>query len=224
MLTGFEALLRWTHIDLGNIAPNVFIPIAESTGQIARIGHWVADTAMAEAARWPEHIKLALNLSPLQFRDADLATLLLDLAARHGIAPTRLELEVTESATLLDQHRHAVQTTLRRLQAAGAVVAMDDFGTGHSSLSNLKEFSFDRLKIDRGFVATMLSDAPSAVIVKATIGLCKSLGMSIVAEGVETAEQVAALREWGCDHLQGYHIGRPMREVDHLLRAEAIAV
>ncbi|KQN80262.1 hypothetical protein ASE90_15195 [Sphingomonas sp. Leaf67] len=216
-IAGFEALLRWTHIDLGNIPPDVFIPIAEATGQISRIGHWVADTAMAAAARWPEHMHLALNLSPLQFRDAELAGSLIDLAARHGVTTDRLEMEVTESATLLDQHRHAVHTTLRRLQAAGAIIAMDDFGTGHSSLSNLKEFTFDKLKIDRSFVAAMLSDAPSAVIVKATIGLGKSLGMSIVAEGVETAEQLAQLREWGCDQLQGYFIGRPMRVVDHLI-------
>lgn len=222
-ITGFEALLRWTHIDLGEIGPDIFIPIAEATGQIGRIGHWVAMTAMAEAARWPDEWTIALNLSPLQFRDAELAGTLLDLAARHGVATHRLEFEVTESATLLDQHRHAVQTTLRRLQAAGASIAMDDFGTGHSSLSNLKEFTFDRLKIDRSFVAAMLSDAPSAVIVKATIGIGKSLHMSIVAEGVETAEQAAQLREWGCDQLQGYHIGRPMRIVDHLLPQPALA-
>ncbi len=223
-ITGFEALLRWTHTDLGDIRPDIFIPIAEATGQIGRIGHWVADTAMAAAAQWPESIKLALNLSPLQFRDAELAGSLLDLATKHGITTDRLELEVTESATLLDQHRHAVQTTLRRLQAAGAILAMDDFGTGHSSLSNLKEFTFDKLKIDRSFVATMLSDDASAVIVKATIGLGKSLGMSIVAEGVETAEQLAQLREWGCDQLQGYHIGRPMRVVDHLLAPAELAI
>lgn len=223
-IAGFEALLRWTHIDLGDIRPDIFIPIAEATGQIGRIGQWVADTAMAAAAQWPETMRLALNLSPLQFRDAELAGSLLDLAAKHGIATRRLEFEVTESATLLDQHRHAVHTTLRRLQAAGAIIAMDDFGTGHSSLSNLKEFTFDKLKIDRSFVATMLSDAASAVIVKATIGLGKSLGMSIVAEGVETAEQLAQLREWGCDQLQGYHIGRPMRVVDHLLAPVEMAI
>jgi diguanylate cyclase (GGDEF)-like protein len=208
---GFEALLRWSHPELGAIAPDMFIPIAETTGQIGRIGAWVADHAMMVAAHWPTELTLALNLSPLQFRDTGLAGTLLALAAQHGIAADRLEFEVTESATLLGHHRAAVLGTLRRLQAAGARIVLDDFGTGHSSLSNLKAFSFDKLKIDRSFVETMLSDAPSAMIVKATIGLGKSLGMSVVAEGVETEPQLARLREWGCDQIQGYYIGRPMR-------------
>ena len=216
-VTGFEALLRWSHPDLGAIAPDIFIPIAEATGQIGRIGIWVAERAFSAAAAWPAELNLSLNLSPIQFRNTNLGQTLLDLAAQYGIAPTRLEFEVTESATLLGQHRHTVLTTLRQLQVAGAIISMDDFGTGHSSLSNLNEFSFDKLKIDRSFVATMLSHAPSAVIVKATIGLGRSLGMSIVAEGVETALQLKQLREWGCDQVQGYYIGRPVRQVAEVL-------
>lgn len=211
-ITGFEALLRWSHPDLGEIAPDTFIPIAEATGQIGRIGMWVAERALSTAATWPADLTLSLNLSPIQFRTPDLARTLLTMAAQHGVDPGRLEFEVTESATLLGQHRHAMLTTLRQLQAAGAAISMDDFGTGHSSLSNLKEFSFDKLKIDRSFVLTMLSHAPSAVIVKATIGLGRSLGMTIVAEGVETETQLDQLRDWGCDQVQGYYIGRPARQ------------
>ena len=209
---GHEALLRWRHPELGEIAPGTFIPIAESVGLIGRIGGWMADRALAAAAGWDPSLSLSLNLSPIQFRDADLASTLLMLAERHGVVPERLEVEVTESATLLGHQRDAVLETLRRLQTAGARIAMDDFGTGHSSLSNLKDFGFDKLKIDRSFVAAMLGHQPSASIVRATIGLGKSLGVTIVAEGVETAEQLEQLRRWGCDQVQGYLIGRPIGE------------
>ena len=206
---GYEALLRWRHPELGEIAPGQFIPIAESTGQIGAIGHWMADRALAAAAAWRPDLTLSLNLSPLQFRDADMATALLALAARHGVAPERLAFEVTESATLLGHYRDAVLAMLRHLQDAGARIAMDDFGTGHSSLSNLKDFRFDVLKIDRSFVAAMLVDQPSASIIRATIGLGRSLGAVIVAEGVEQQRQLDTLRDWGCDQVQGYLIGRP---------------
>ncbi|RYF11119.1 MAG: EAL domain-containing protein [Oxalobacteraceae bacterium] len=215
---GFEALLRWSHPELGEIPPDTFILLAERTGQIGRIGMWAAEHAIAAAAAWPTHLTLSLNLSPLQFRNPDLAEALLAVADLHGVASSRLEFEVTESATLLGQHRHAVLTILRRLQASGALISLDDFGTGHSSLSNLKEFSFDKLKIDRSFVATMLSHPPSATIVKATIGLGRSLGMTIVAEGVETDLQLSQLRDWGCDQVQGFGIGRPAREAELLTR------
>ncbi|MBD8679817.1 EAL domain-containing protein [Sphingomonas sp. CFBP 13720] len=208
---GFEALLRWAHPELGEIAPSTFIAIAEATGQIARIGKWMAQQAMHVAAQWPDTIDLSLNLSPLEFREAGLAGELLALAAHHGVAPVRLKFEVTESVTLLGHNRDAVLATLRELQGAGARIAMDDFGTGHSSLSNLKDFEFDQLKIDRSFVAAMLSHRPSASIVKATIGLGRSLGLSIVAEGVETREQLDQLRAWGCELVQGYYLGRPAR-------------
>ena len=206
---GYDALLRWRHPELGDVAPGVFISIAESVGLIGRIGAWMADRAVATAASWDPALTLSINLSPIQFRDTDLAPALLALADRHRVAPDRLEIEVTESATLLGHQRDAVLETLRLLQAAGARIAMDDFGTGHSSLSNLKDFGFDKLKIDRSFVAAMLTHQPSASIVRATIGLGKSLGVTIVAEGVETEAQLDQLRRWGCDQVQGYLIGRP---------------
>lgn len=206
---GHEALLRWRHPELGEVAPGVFVPIAESVGLIGRIGAWAADRALATAAGWDPALSVSLNLSPIQFRDPDLARALLETAARHSVPPERLEVEVTESATLLGHQREAVLETLRRLQGAGARIAMDDFGTGHSSLSNLKDFGFDKLKIDRSFVSAMLDHQPSASIVRATIGLGKSLGLLIVAEGVETPEQLDQLRRWGCDQVQGYLIGRP---------------
>jgi diguanylate cyclase (GGDEF)-like protein len=208
-IVGYEALLRWRHPELGEIAPCQFIPIAESTGQIGAIGRWMTDRALAAAAEWRPDLTLSLNLSPLQFREPDLAPAMLHLAERHGVAPGRLSFEVTESATLLGHHRDAVLATLRRLQDAGARIAMDDFGTGHSSLSNLKDFRFDTLKIDKSFVAVMLVDQPSASIIRATIGLGRSLGAVIVAEGVEHQRQLDALREWGCEQVQGYLIGRP---------------
>lgn len=210
---GYEALLRWRHPRLGDIAPARFIPIAEANGLIDPIGLWVADRAMAAAATWAPGLSLALNLSPVQFRRPGLATRFLEVAQRHGLAPQRLEFEVTESATLLGFERDAALNTLKALRAAGARVAMDDFGTGYSSLSNLKDFPFDKLKIDRSFVAAMREDGPSASIVRAAISLGSSLGLTTVAEGVEDEAQLAELQRWGCDQVQGYLIGRPQRMV-----------
>ncbi len=218
-IVAYEALLRWQHPALGNIPPDIFVPIAESTGLIGTIGSWVIDQALRTAATWDARLSLAINLSPIQFRSAGLEHEIAAAARRHGIAFPRLELEVTEGATLLGFQRDNVLATIRKLQDYGARVAMDDFGTGHSSLSNLKEFTFDKIKIDRSFVATMHSHASSSSIVKATIGLGKSLGLTIVAEGVETGEQLADLRRWGCDQVQGYLIGRPQPVADaHLSR------
>lgn len=208
-IVAYEALLRWRHPHLGDISPDVFIPIAESSGLIGTIGSWMIDQALRVASTWEPRISLAINLSPIQFRSASLATDIHDAAQRWHIALRRLELEVTESATLLGFQRDVVLATLERLRHYGAKVVMDDFGTGHSSLSNLKEFTFDKIKIDRSFVATMHSHASSSSIVKATIGLGKSLGLIIVAEGVETEEQLSVLRQWGCNQVQGFLIGKP---------------
>ncbi|QAY77876.1 bifunctional diguanylate cyclase/phosphodiesterase [Sphingosinicella sp. BN140058] len=210
---GYEALLRWRHPDFGEVPPDQFIPIAEKTGLIESIGLWVADEAFAAAAAWDPAISLSLNLSPVQFRKAGTAADLIACARKHELAVDRLEFEVTESATLLGSHRDEVLRGLALLQASGARIVMDDFGTGHSSLSNLKEFPFDKLKIDRSFVAAMRDDKSSASIVKATIGLGKSLGVTIVAEGVETELQLRDLRRWGCHQVQGYLIGRPSRAI-----------
>ncbi len=206
-----EALLRWKHPELGNIPPDVFIPIAESTGLIEPIGNWVIEEAICSASNWSCERSVAINLSPIQFRSTGLATRIRDTARRCNVAFDRLEFEVTESSTLLGLHRENVLATLKELQEHGAKIVMDDFGTGHSSLSNLKDFSFDKIKIDRSFVATMHSHPSSSSIVKATIGLGKSLGLTIVAEGVETDRQLSKLRRWGCDQVQGFLIGKPKR-------------
>ncbi|WP_423326549.1 putative bifunctional diguanylate cyclase/phosphodiesterase [Sphingomonas sp. 4RDLI-65] len=208
-LVAYEALLRWRHPSLGEIPPDVFVPIAESSGLIETIGSWMIDQALRAASTWDPKVSLAINLSPIQFRSLSLATEICDLSLHWGVAFDRLELEVTESATLLGFQRDNVLATLEMLRDYGAKVVMDDFGTGHSSLSNLKEFTFDKIKIDRSFIATMDSHASSSSIVKATIGLGKSLGLIIVAEGVETDEQLLILRHWGCDQVQGFLIGKP---------------
>jgi len=210
-VVAYEALLRWQHPSLGNISPDVFVPIAESTGLIGTIGSWVIHEALRAASTWDVKLSLALNLSPIQFRSDGLAAEICDAALHWRVAFARLELEVTEGATLLGFQRENVLHTLKTLRNHGAKVVMDDFGTGHSSLSNLKEFTFDKIKIDRSFVATMHSHASSSSIVKATIGLGKSLGLTIVAEGVETEAQLSELRRWGCDQVQGFLIGEPAR-------------
>ncbi|OWK29926.1 putative bifunctional diguanylate cyclase/phosphodiesterase [Sphingomonas mucosissima] len=212
-IVGYEALLRWKHPTLGDIAPDLFIPVAESTGIITSVGSWVISRALAAASSWPPHMVVAINLSPLQFRSGDLADEIIEAARRWNVAPCRLELEVTESATLLGFQRDNVLVALESLKNHGAKAVMDDFGTGHSSLSNLKDFAFDKIKIDRSFVASMLTHAPSVSIVKAIIGLGKSLGLTILAEGVETEEQLADLRAWGCNQVQGYLIGKPAETI-----------
>jgi EAL domain-containing protein (putative c-di-GMP-specific phosphodiesterase class I) len=219
-IVAYEALLRWHHPSLGEIPPDIFIPIAESSGLIGAIGSWMIDHALCVASTWDPKVSLAVNLSPIQFRSVGLATEIYNGALRWGVAFDRLELEVTESATLLGFQRDNVLTTLRALRDCGAKVVMDDFGTGHSSLSNLKEFTFDKIKIDRSFVATMHNNTSSSSIVKATIGLGKSLGLVIVAEGVETEEQLSVLQHWGCDQVQGFLIGRPS-ELRNIAGAEA---
>ncbi len=210
-IVAYEALLRWHHPSLGEIPPDIFIPIAESSGLIGTIGSWMIDHALRAASTWDSKVSLAMNLSPIQFRSVGLATEICAAARRWQVAFDRLELEVTESATLLGFQRDNVLATLGELRDYGAKVVMDDFGTGHSSLSNLKEFTFDKIKIDRSFVATMHDNASSSSIVKATIGLGKSLGLIIVAEGVETEDQLSVLRRWGCDQVQGFLIGKPAR-------------
>jgi diguanylate cyclase (GGDEF)-like protein len=205
---GAEALVRWRHPELGIIAPDRFIPIAEETGLIVGLGEWIIRRACAEAADWPAHIKLAINLSPLQFGRSNLAAIISGALADAGLAPERLELEITESV-LLQQNEDNL-ATLHRLKRLGISVVLDDFGTGYSSLTYLHMFPFDKIKIDKSFVHKLSSSAECAAIVCAVIGLGGSLGIDTVAEGVETQEQFALLRVAGCSQAQGYLFSRPV--------------
>jgi diguanylate cyclase (GGDEF)-like protein len=205
---GFEALLRWTHPVRGNVPPLSFIPVAEENGLIVKIGEWVLLTACRAAASWPGDLVVAVNVSPLQFKaDTLLASVSLALE-RSGLAPERLEIEITEGALLANTDN--VLATLRALRELGVKISMDDFGTGYSSLSYLQKFPFNKIKIDRSFVAG--ADADSAAILKAVSSLGSSLGMAITAEGVETNEQLERIRDERCTHVQGYLTGRPMAE------------
>jgi diguanylate cyclase (GGDEF)-like protein/PAS domain S-box-containing protein len=209
---GVEALARWRHPELGLIPPDRFIPIAEDTGLIVQLGEWIVRRACAEAAHWPAHVKLAVNLSPLQFGKSDLAAIVAGALADSGLAPQRLELEITESV-LLAQDDHNLET-LHRLKRLGASIVLDDFGTGYSSLTYLHMFPFDKIKIDRSFVHKLSTSAECAAIVCAVTGLGASLGIGTVAEGVETAEQFALLRVAGCRQAQGYLFSVPVPAAD----------
>ncbi|GAA0595799.1 hypothetical protein GCM10009416_37700 [Craurococcus roseus] len=207
-VSGVEALLRWRRADGGLVPPADFVPLAEETGLIVPIGHWVLHEACAEVARWPsEVLGVAVNLSPAQFRRGDLVGSVRSALAASGLAPERLELEITESVLLEDDR--ATLGTLRELRALGVRIAMDDFGTGYSSLGYLQRFPFDKIKIDRSFVRGMAHDANCMAIVRAVVSLGATLGVTITAEGVETPEQLALLRDIGCDEAQGFLLGRP---------------
>jgi diguanylate cyclase (GGDEF)-like protein/PAS domain S-box-containing protein len=209
---GFEALIRWIHPVRGLILPGNFIPAAEENGLIVQIGEWTLREACREAASWEAPLQIALNLSPVQFRYGDLPGLVHRVLLETGLNPSRLELEITESALVGDFSRAV--STLRRLKALGVKIAMDDFGTGYSSLSYLQAFPFDKIKIDRSFIMN-LSDNPQAVtIVRAVIGLARGLDLPVIAEGVETEDQLAFLTREDCDEVQGYLIGRPC-PIDH---------
>ena len=207
-LIGFEALLRWDSPTRGPVSPAVFVPLAEESGLIEEIGAFVLRRAALEAVRWPEGISLAVNLSPAQFRSGAVGEAVRVALAESGLAAGRLELEITESV-LLDQAYGAIGT-LKRLHAAGVRVALDDFGTGYSSLSYLQRFDFDKVKIDRSFIAGLPGDAGSAAIVRAIVGLGRSLRMRVTAEGVETFEQLLFLADEGCDEAQGYLFSQPL--------------
>lgn len=201
-VTGFEALLRWRHPDKGPISPAEFIPIAEETGLIVALGEWVLREACTEARKWPEHIGVAVNLSPVQFRSPNLVSTVLTTLARTGLASHRLELEITESVLLADTDANL--STLRRLRGLGVRISLDDFGTGSSSLSYLRSFPFDKIKIDRSFVRELHQRPDCAAIVRAIAGIGRSLDVPTTAEGVETAEQLDRIRQEGCTEVQGH--------------------
>ncbi len=206
-LSGFEALLRWRHPVRGMVSPGVFIPLMEETGLIEAVGRWVLEQATREAATWPAPLKVAVNLSPLQFRAADIATSMLHVLGQSGLAPGRLELEITESALL--QSDGGVAEVLQAFRSTGIRTSLDDFGTRYSSLSYLLSFPFDKIKIDQSFVRDMATRAESVAIVTSVAHLANQLGMATTAEGVETAEQLRRVREAGCTEAQGYFFGPP---------------
>ena len=206
-ILGFEALARWTHRTLGPIGPDVFIRLAEESGLIVPLGEWVLREACAEAARWNPPLKLSVNLSPIQFVQDDLPASIARILVETGLAPERLELEVTEGLLIKDSERAVA--ILQRLKAMGVQISMDDFGTGYSSLAYFRMFPFDKVKIDQSFIRDMIDNPQARAIIRSVIGLGRGLGVPVVAEGVETAEQLDALRDEGCDQVQGYLIARP---------------
>jgi diguanylate cyclase (GGDEF)-like protein/PAS domain S-box-containing protein len=205
---GFEALARWLHPVRGFVPPGDFIPLAEESGLIVEMGEWILREACREAASWPMPLQIAVNLSPAQFMHGDMVSLLHTILLETGLAPGRLELEITEGVLIEDFDRGLA--LLRRLKALGVRISMDDFGSGYSSLSYLQAFPFDKIKVDRAFVMNLGRNLQSAAIVRAVIGLGHGLEMSIVAEGVETQEQLSFLSDEGCDAVQGYFIGKPL--------------
>jgi diguanylate cyclase (GGDEF)-like protein len=204
---GSEALIRWHHPVHGKIAPGHFISVAEDTGLIVPIGEWVLRRACSDAATWSEPLTVAVNLSPAQFRECDIAETVAQVLKETKLAPSRLELEITESLLINDTEE--VLSKLNRLRDLGVAIAMDDFGTGYSSLSYLARFPFSKIKIDRQFIRNMTRDPAMRAIVKTIIALGKSLDVTITAEGVETEEQAAMLREFGCPQVQGFLYGYP---------------
>jgi EAL domain-containing protein (putative c-di-GMP-specific phosphodiesterase class I) len=207
-VTGAEALLRWTCPEHGEISPAEFIPIAEELGLVSRIGADVLHQSCKDAASWPAHIDLAVNVSPVQLLDPRLPQTVAQALADSGLAPHRLELEITETALL--NNDQAALRTLTRIRDLGVRISLDDFGTGYSSLSYLHRFPISRIKIDKSFVQKLPDDVGSASIVRAIAQLGASLNMKITAEGIETDSQLSFIRDHGCDEVQGFLTGRPI--------------
>lgn len=206
-INGCEALLRWHHPERGLISPAEFIPVAEETGLITRLGEWVIRTACAEAATWPGHLKVAVNVSPVQFKNDNVAQIVISALAATGLPAGRLEIEITEA--ILMQHTEATLAILHQLRELGVRIAMDDFGTGYSSLSYLRRFPFDKIKIDQSFIRDLSDEGDSAAIVRAVTSLADSFRMTTTAEGVETEQQRKIAKALGCTEMQGYLFSRP---------------
>jgi diguanylate cyclase (GGDEF)-like protein len=207
-ISGFEALVRWNHPIRGMISPADFIPLAEEIGFIVPMGEWIIRQACTTAAQWPDHLHVAVNISAIQFRSPGLMQLIVGALAASGLAPTRLEIEITESVLL--NNREATLAVLHQLRALGIRIAMDDFGTGYSSLTYLQSFPFDKIKIDRSFVKNITENASSLNIVRAVAALANGMGMTATAEGVETAEQLDRIASEGCTEMQGFLFSRPL--------------
>ncbi|MBI2713997.1 MAG: EAL domain-containing protein [Rhizobiales bacterium] len=226
--TGCEALVRWHHPERGMIAPLEFIPVAEQTGLIVPLGEWILRQACAEAARWPQQVTIAVNLSPAQFKSRNLVPTVINALATSGLSASRLELEITELVLL--QENEGAFVVLHQLRDLGIKIAMDDFGTGYSSLGYLRSFPFDKIKIDQSFIRDLPGKEDSVAIVRAVVGLSSSLGITTIAEGVETKEQLASLTAEGCNEVQGFLFSppRPAADVQRTLgelgpRVEAVA-
>jgi diguanylate cyclase (GGDEF)-like protein len=204
---GYEALLRWRHPERGMVPPSEFIPLAEDNGLILSLGEWVLRRACRDAAAWEPPCKIAINLSAVQFNHNDLARMVHEILIETGLAPSRLELELTETALVKDKMRSL--HIIRQIKALGVSIALDDFGTGYSSLETLRIFPFDKIKLDRSFIDGVARDPQSLAIVRAVMALGKSLGVPILAEGIETEEQLSLLKVEACDEAQGYLLGRP---------------
>ena len=215
-ISGFEALIRWHHPQKGMVSPAGFIPLAEETGLIVPIGEWVIRQACATAGQWPANLKIAVNLSPAQLRSPGLLQVIVSALAASGLAPDRLELEITE--TVLLQDSETTLAILHRLRELGVRIAMDDFGTGYSSLSHLQRFPFDNIKIDRSFIKDIADNASSLNIVRAVAALASGLGVAATAEGVETQGQLDLIRSEGCTEMQGFLLSRPIpaHEIEQL--------
>jgi diguanylate cyclase (GGDEF)-like protein len=207
-ISGFEALIRWHHPEKGMVAPAAFIPLAEEIGFIVPLGEWVIRQACATAAQWPGELHVAVNISAVQFRSPGLLQVIVGALAASGLQPTRLEIEITE--TVLLQNKEATLAVLHQLRALGVRIAMDDFGTGYSSLTYLQCFPFDKIKIDRSFVKDITENTGSLNIVRAVAGLANGMGMTTIAEGVETEEQLEKIKSEGCTEMQGFLFSRPL--------------
>jgi diguanylate cyclase (GGDEF)-like protein/PAS domain S-box-containing protein len=216
-IVAFESLVRWNHPKKGMISPAEFIPVAEDIGLIVQLGEWVLKEACEQAAKWPKDIKVAVNLSPVQFRSRNLVPAVIGALARSGLSPFRLELEITESIFLAETEANLA--TLHQLRELGVRISMDDFGTGYSSLSYLRSFPFDKIKIDRSFVRDLADRSDCVAIIRAISGLGRSLNISTTAEGVETEDQLDALKAEGCTEVQGFlfSAARPASEISELI-------
>jgi diguanylate cyclase (GGDEF)-like protein len=220
-IAGCEALVRWPHPERGMVSPAEFIPVAEDTGLINVLGAKILGRACKDAANWPDDVRVAVNLSPLQFRIGNLFSVVMDALKTSGLPPTRLELEITE--TLLLEKSEPVIATLHALRALGVRISMDDFGTGYSSLSYLRSFPFDKIKIDQSFVRDLVTSSEAQAIVRSIISLGTGLGVTVTAEGVETEAELSWLRAEGCHEAQGFlfSAARPNPDIVELLRAQS---
>lgn len=207
-LCGVEALVRWRHPTKGLISPDKFVPLAEATGLIGPLGEWILQRACADAASWPAHVRLAVNISAIQFKKGNLFEVILRTLMETGLPPERLELEITETSLLENQEAHL--TTIRQVKNLGISMALDDFGTGYSSVNYLANFPFDKIKIDKSFTQGVLNRRDCKAVVASTLALAQGLGTVTTAEGVETEEQLEYLRVAGVDLVQGYLFGRPV--------------